>query len=245
MVQKFLRKLLLRCGYELVPARHSQIAGGVFKPLDPLCVELLTDPEFVASLREVNHLTLLDGPRLGNLWQLCRWSNASGSILEVGTYRGGSALHLSNSAPARKIIVCDSFQGFRKLDPDLDQAFKPNMFKDASRDQVESLFREKGRNASVIEGFFPDSCRAVNLGPISFAYLDADTYESTKNALAFIHSKMIERSLILLDDFQRTAKGVDKAAEEFCQHQTDWSLFPLFPSQGLLVHRSWFQNNRL
>jgi hypothetical protein len=210
--------------------------------IDPKEVEILQDISFQQSLQEVAGLTLLDVCRLANLWQLCRLSNPKGNILEIGTYKGGAALHLSNSCPTRKIIICDSFQGFETVDPQLDYHFKLSMFKDVSKERVESLFQTRQRNYEVIDGFFPKSCADREIKPVSFIHLDVDTYKSTIESLHYIEtaSIAIEKSIIVLDDFCRNTEGVNKAVSEFTSAYKNWVSFPMFPGQGLLLHRSWF-----
>lgn len=127
----------------------------VLKPIDPHGVDILANSAFQTSCLEIAQLTLLDTERLANLWQLCRLSNPDGNILDVGAYKGGGALHLSNCCPERKVIVCDSFEGFETLDPELDTNFSATMFKDNNRETVEKLFLKRQRKAEVIAGFFP------------------------------------------------------------------------------------------
>jgi hypothetical protein len=235
---------LRRFGYDI---RRLQ-AGVMNDPranvfVDPGHVEVLADPAFRASLEEVAGLTVLDLPRLANLWTLCQMTNPAGGILEVGAYRGGSALHLSNSAPHRRLFVCDSFSGFRSLDPSLDQLFTADMFLDTSSEAVEALFRSRNRPAAVITGYFPESCAEVGLAPLSFVHLDVDTYEATSAALEFLPSKMTEQSLIVSDDYNRKAEGVNRAVTEFVRRNHDWIVLPVFPSQAVLLHDSWFNQS--
>lgn len=212
----------------------------MLRPLDANGVEILADAEFQRSCRAIDGLTLLDTPRLANLWNLCRLANPAGHIVEIGSYKGGGALHLSNSCPERKIIVCDSFQGFECLDARLDRNFAADQFKDTHQEDVEKLFRDRGRDFQVIAGFFPQSCIDVPLGPISFVHLDADTYKSTLESLEFLAGSLIERSLVVLDDFFRKAEGVNEAVQQFTARNRSWVALPIFPSQGLMIHRSWF-----
>jgi predicted O-methyltransferase YrrM len=212
----------------------------ILRPVDTNGVEILADLDFQRSCREIEGLTLLDTPRLANLWQLCRMSNPAGSIIEVGSFKGGGALHLSNSSPERRVYICDSFQGFEKLDAKLDRSFTSDQFKNTTQQAVERLFEARNRNFQVVAGFFPQSCADIDLGPISFAHLDADTYESTLQSLEFLVDKLTDRSLLLLDDFRRRAEGVDTAVREFTSREKSLVAFPIFSGQGLLVHRSWF-----
>jgi len=166
---------------------------------------------------------------------------SGGRIIEAGSFKGGGALHLSNGCPDRKIIVCDSFQGFRDLDPELDRNFNSAQFKETTRDSVEALFKNRGRRHQVIAGFFPQSCEHIDLGPISFVHLDVNVYQSTLESLHYLAGKLIERSLMVLDDYYRGADGVNRAVQEFLQRNRSWVSFPIFPGQALLIHKSWFE----
>lgn len=233
-------RALRRFGYEVrrLPRRDTD----PWAPLgiDASYVEVLEDAAFRASIAEVRTLTLLDVPRLANLWALCRMTNPVGAILEVGCYRGGGALHLSNSAPDRRLVVCDSFEGFRSLDPNLDHVFTPDMFLDTSREAVEGLFTRKNRRVEVLAGYFPESCFQVELEPVSFVHLDVDTYQATSSSLDYLSGVMADRSLIVSDDYNRHADGVNRAIDEFVNDHDEWTVLPIFPSQALLVHASWF-----
>lgn len=209
-------------------------------PLHPDCVEVLGDPSFSESCREIRNLTMLDTPRLANLWQLSRMCTG-GSILEVGSYLGGSALHLSNGSPERRVIVCEAFgASFDALTDRLDGGFNTQMFTENRRDDVEALFTDRGRDVLILDGFFPESAEGHDLGPLSFAHVDVDVYEATRDTLAFIARLMSPRSLIVLDDHRRTAHGVDRAVEEFTAANPAWIALPLFPAQAVLIPNSWF-----
>ncbi len=245
MIQDINRKFasLYRIGY----AKLLGTSPGypIHKPIDTCGVEILADADFQNSCKEVASITVLDTPRLANLWSLCRMTNPKGSILEVGSYRGGGALHLSNSCPQRKIIVCDSFGGFEKLDPVMDSSFHSDMFKNTSHQAVDRLFRDRHRNYSVLAGFFPAVCseQSFDIGPISFAHLDVDAYKPTAETLEYLYPFMLEHALVVFDDFNRRAEGVMRAVSEFTAKHSSWVVFPLFPSQGLMVHESWFRRN--
>lgn len=212
----------------------------VVTPLFPDRIEVLADEAFTASCQEVRGLTILDTPRLANLWTLSRMCDREGSFIEIGSFRGGGALHVSNGDSARRVIVCDSFEGFGGLHETLDTGFGHHMFTDTSRIAVEQLFTSRGRDALVIAGFFPQSAAGIDLGPLSFVHLDVDVFQATRDSLAFIRPLMTPRSMIVLDDFKRGAQGVDRAVEQFVSAHPDWLAFPLFPGQGLLLNRSWF-----
>jgi len=231
-----LNRVLNRLGFELlVTDRRYLLRFGI----DPVGVELLADLEFQASVRECHRHTLLDTARLANLWMLSRMSNPDGGVIEVGAYRGGSALHLSNAVPDRMVTICDTFAGFARYDPTVDSTFGRDAFTDASAAAVDRLFSGKGRAYRIIVGEFPGSVGSKSLGPIAFAHIDVDVYSATIETLRYLSSRMIDHSLIVLDDRHRRAEGVDKAVGEFLNEDRRWLELPIFPAQALLVDRSW------
>ena len=70
-------------GFDIKRVRHSKVT----KPIDENFVAILDDAAFQASVKEVGAITMLDTPRLANLWQLARMSNPAGSLIEVGAYK--------------------------------------------------------------------------------------------------------------------------------------------------------------
>jgi hypothetical protein len=230
---------LIQLGYRLQKV-HGVYA--ITKPIDPSHLEVLGDPVFQASVREVAHLTMLDTARLANLWNLCKLTDPRGHILEVGSYKGGGALHLSNCCRDRKVIVCDSFRGFETLDSILDKNFNGEMFKDSGKERVAALFSSRGRKHEVIAGFFPASCVGKTIGPVSFLHLDVDVYKATIESLNYLERENVltDRALVVLDDYGRECAGVNEAVTEFTAACPRWKAFPLFPGQGLLVSAGWF-----
>jgi len=207
----------------------------VHKAIDPTHLEVLADRDFQASVKEVADLTILDTARLANLWSLVQLTDPKGSIIEVGCYKGGSALHLSNACKTRKIIVCDTFAGLENVRSDVDSLFKRGMFHDARAAEVAALFEERKRDFVVLMGTFPGSMGGNALGPISFAHVDCDVYASTLDSLNYIANWTLDRSLIVVDDYKREAVGVNKAVDSFLELHLAWRAFPLFPGQCLLV----------
>jgi hypothetical protein len=168
-------------GYDVVKLGRSKIT----KPVDESYVEILYDSEFQSSVKEVSEITILDTARLANLWMLSRMSNPSGSLIEIGSYRGGGALHISNACPARPIYVCDTFEGFAdlKMDPKVDRLFWKEQYSDTSFETVKGNWAGKGRDVRWVKGYFPESAANMEISNISFAHVDTDLYESTAKDL--------------------------------------------------------------
>ena len=237
-MKRLIKSVFQAFGHDVVKLGRSKVT----KPIEESYVEILDDPDFQASVKEVSGITLLDTARLANLWMLSRASNPSGSLIEIGSYRGGGALHISNACPTRPIYVCDTFEGFAdlKMDPKVDRLFWKEQYSDTSFETVKANWAGKGRDVRWVRGYFPESAANMEISNISFAHVDTDLYDSTANTLNYLQPRLINRSIVVFDDYFRSVEGVIKAVSEFTQAHPDWVTFPMFPGQGLMIHRDWF-----
>jgi hypothetical protein len=216
------------------------------KPTNPAFLDVLLDPAFQKSVVEVRDLTPADTAILAHLWQLCRVSDEEGTLIEVGAYKGGTALHMSNARPEAEIIVCDTFQGFGALpmDPRLDAreytwraAHRSGPFEDTSAAAVRALFRAKGRRATIIEGPFPASDAEGRVGNVGFAHIDVTLFESCRATLEYLAPRSCASAIWLVDSYRRQTDGVDRAVETFVASHPGWAAFPIYPGQALLLNR--------
>lgn len=210
-------------------------------PTDTGNVEVLHDPAYQASIAQVKFHTLLDHGRLANLWTYANLVGP-GIFLEIGSMRGGSAQHLCNAILAgsqpRDFHCFDPFEtgGFEHLTPD-DDLFRVDDFLDTSYERVSNLL-SPFPFAQVHRGFFPAVAEALELGPIALCHLDVDVYLATCESLAWLRTRLAPRSAIVLDDVNRRCRGVDRAIAEFTAAFPEFTILPLFPSQGLLINRN-------
>jgi hypothetical protein len=216
------------------------------KPTNPAFIDVLLDPAFRASVDEVQHLTPADTAILAQLWQLCRISDRDGIIVEVGAYKGGTALHLSNARPETEIIVCDTFEGFRSLpmEPLLDRReadwrarHGSGPFEDTSAAAVHERFRAKGRRVTIIKGRFPQSDTEERVRNIGFAHVDVTLFESCRATLDYLAPRSRPGAIWVIDSYKRQTDGVDHAVEAFVAENSDWLLFPVYPGQAVLFNR--------
>lgn len=235
MLERLLSAQITRVPAPFFPFREP-------RGVDVTNIAVLRDPAFRRALDAALPHTLLDTPRLANLWQLCRMSNPAGAVAEIGTYRGGGALLLSQAAPDRRLFVCDTFAGFKgqRLDGALDRLFTPEQFHDCSAEQVRALLTPYAADFRLIEGAFPASDPAGAVAGLSFVHLDVDIHDATLACLRRIAERCVDRALVVVDDYRRGADGCDRAVESFVREHRQWTAFPLYPGQALLVHRSWF-----
>ena len=217
--------------------------GRIQKPLDPRWLDVLDDSAFNASMTEVRDLSSLDTARLANLWQWCSRSE-EGSIVEVGAFRGGTSLHLSNCWPHRKIFACDTFEGFAPLalHPRFDRGVDRSSWCNPDAAAVGALFADRGRRAVVLKGAFPESDRRGEVRDVSFAHIDVDIYESCRRSLDYLAQRATPSALVVVNDFlrQKTA-GVRHAVEDFLAANPDWIAVPAFPGQGVLLNRATYR----
>lgn len=213
------------------------------RPTCPDDLDILLDPEFQKSFDECCRFTKMETSRLANLWSLCRMSNEHGTIVDLGAYKGGTTLHLSNARPRSRIFACDTFDGYGALplDNGLDGRFKKYVWDDTSPAEIERVFAGKGRDLRILEGYFPDSDTKGEVRDVSFAHLDINLYSSCRNALEYLCTRTTERPIFVLDDYCRSAEGMVRATQEFVSAHPDWCAFPIYPGQGVLMHASWFR----
>jgi O-methyltransferase len=207
-------------------------------------VEILFDPEFRRSVSQVKNFTCLDVARLANLWTLVRMAGP-GVFMEVGSYKGGAALHICNAMKDDRSpfysfdpFEAGGFEGMR----DCDQAFKPTDFTDTNYAAVVGLLSAKPQ-AKVIQGFFPAMAEGMNLHNIAFCHLDVDIYEATRNSLEYLAPRLAPKGLIVLDDVGHLeTPGVEKAMMEFVAAQPSFLAIPMFPCQAVLLPKTFWQS---
>ena len=156
-------------------------------------------------------------------------SNLSGNILEVGVFRGFSALFLKqledelnfNNKNKSTLFLIDSFEGLSKInekDIVLDKKtfqhqkghFKLNF------NEVENLFKNY-ENINLIKGWIPEIFDSLNDKNVyKLVHIDVDLYEPTLETLNYVFDKVVEDGVIITDDFDSKAfPGNRKAWQEF------------------------------
>jgi O-methyltransferase len=224
----------------------TQHADKAFEPLDPPVetgdMNILLEPAFRHSVAQVKEYTCLDEARLANLWNMVRTAGP-GLFLEVGSYRGGTALHICNAIdkwhPGEYFCSFDPFEtgGFQRLS-ECDLVFKPTDFMDTQFAAVTQLLASKPR-ATVVRGFFPDAAQDYDLRDIAFCHLDVDIYDSTIRSLEFLAPRLSPNGLIVLDDYRhRETPGVEKATQEFISRHPSFVCIPMFPCQAVLLPKT-------
>lgn len=213
---------------------------GLHPRIETNYVTLLHEQAFESSVVQVKRYTCLDEARLANVWNAVKLAG-DGIFVEVGTYRGGTALHICNAIDVYhqagiKFYSFDPFEkaGFESLRPD-ETLFKIDEFTDTSYTAVVKLLAAKP-NAQVVQGFFPQAAEPFDLRDIAFCHLDVDLYEATLKSLNYLAPRLAAKSVILVDDLGHVATpGVRDAVNYFLAENPSFLLIELFPHQGLLM----------
>jgi O-methyltransferase len=119
-----------------------------------------------------------------------------GSFVEVGVYKGGSAVRLANVAEVqgRAIFLYDTFEGIPYTDEEKGDKHAVGDFNDTSFEEVKSNIPY----ATVVKGIFPDS--AVPMKDIAFVHVDCDQYKSIIDTVNYLTPLMVKGGIFWFDD---------------------------------------------
>lgn len=131
-----------------------------------------------------------------------------GCFVEFGVYQGGTAWHLAQIAreQGRELFLYDTFAGIPGKD-DID-SHQIGDFADTSLEQVKAAIPD----AHYCVGVFPETL--APMPPIAFVHVDADQYQSLKDAIRRFVPLMVQGASIVFDDYKCLA-GADKAIAEW------------------------------
>jgi len=159
--------------------------------------------------------------RLYTLWsqvaQACK--NEEGDILEVGCGAGGSGYVIAASAILEghnnRIILCDTFKGLVKSNPEIDTYHRNTDMSCVTRNEVvEFLNANVGRGVSVVEGTYPDDFQLDGI-KYKFVHIDVDIYQSGKDAFEAVWPRMVKGGVFVFYDYLcETTPGISKLINE-------------------------------
>lgn len=204
--KNFLKTAVAKSGYKIVRTNSS-----------PELFAWVNDPEFFRVYEMIKPYTLLNQDRLFMLWQYARQAQTlSGEIAQLGVFRGGSARMLAELSrkSGKELHLFDTFAGMPTTDKSVDW-HQAGDFHDTSLESVQKLFVDCS-HVFFHPGFFPDTASPVQDKQFAFVYIDADIYQSTKDALEFFYPRMVTGGFLLFDDYRgKHTDGVEKALNEF------------------------------
>lgn len=160
--------------------------------------------------------TMIGRLRLENLEQCLAavlHDGIAGDVMECGIWQGGAVLFLRGYLKAhgitdRLVWAADSFAGVppsrlpQDAGEDLCAATHPNLAVPLHR--VQALFERYGLlddRVRFLEGLFRDTLPTAPINRLALLRIDADLYESTRDALSALYAKVEPGGLVIVDDY--------------------------------------------
>lgn len=165
----------------------------------------LTDEKFRELYKKIKNYTLIDEYRCYILWDISsQVKKIQGDILEVGVWRGGSSVLLTNGLSNKdRIYLADTFKGVVKAGEN-DTRYKGGEHSDTTLELVENLLSKYLLNDqfTILNGIYPDDFSNYNFeNGLKLCHIDVDVFESAKNIFDFIWSKMLKGGVVIFDDY--------------------------------------------
>lgn len=219
---KAIKKISRQAGYHVTITKYNAhqkeyetvIPGATYAPW-------LTDHKFNEVYSSIKKYTLVDTYRCYELWQLmAEVSKLRGAVIEIGTWKGGTGALLAKKAAdcgiPDTVYLCDTFAGVVKAGSH-DSEYAGGEHFDATKEEVETILRVLGpNNAKILVGVFPDeTSRLVSDKEFRFCHIDVDVYQSAKDTLDWVWSKLVVGGLVVFDDYGfKACDGVTRLVNE-------------------------------
>lgn len=152
--------------------------------------------------------------------------SCQGDFVELGCYKGDTSLLLAEvlKGTDKKLWIYDSFEGLPEKSEADESALGMN-FKGGelyvTKREVKERFLRAGLPVPVIKkAWFSELTGSDLPEEIALAFLDGDFYESIRDSLKLVESKMAEGGIIVVHDYQNPAlPGVAKAVDEWVRER--------------------------
>ncbi len=178
-------------------------------------------------------------------------TTGQGDYYEFGIFKGYSfwyAQHISTRMGMNRMryFGFDSFAGLPDvsgIDATRNQVFYEGQYC-CSRDTVEANLESAGVDwdrTHLVPGYYCDSLteatrKTYSMGQIAVALIDCDLYASTSEVLAFISGMLMNKTMLLFDDWncfdQNDDRGQRRAFREFLCANPEYTASPSFCFSG-------------
>lgn len=167
-----------------------------------------------------------------NIYALARQSlNITGDFWECGVFTGGSASFIANvmEGSGKTLHLFDSWEGLPELSEHDHVHFKGE-FSNTSLDEVKKTVGHDF--VQYHKGWIPETFTVE--GPIAFAHIDVDLYQSVKDCCEYIYPRMTLGGVMLFDDYGHyTCPGAREAVDEYFTDKRSVPL-PLVTGQAVV-----------
>jgi predicted O-methyltransferase YrrM len=186
--------------------------------------QLLADPVYLQCRTVARGRTVQAELRRMNLYLLIKHYLGvlpPGNVLELGAYKGGSALSMANAMmhflPQAQLIACDTFAGMPYADKAID-VHNPGDFADVDLDELRAFAASSGlTNLRFVKGRFEETLPALlpEIGPLALVHIDCDVHEAIVYAYEAVKDRLVPGGYLVFDDTTTsTCIGATEAVEE-------------------------------
>jgi hypothetical protein len=198
------------------------------------------EERFLAIASKCTNFSMTSMERMYALWTATEFiikNNIEGDFVETGVWKGGSAMLMcktlmDNHIDNRKIYLYDTYEGMTEPG---ENDFSYNNVKAkkiyysklndkgksewcySSIDEVKENLMQTGypeNNLVFVKGRVEDTIPGIIPGPIALLRLDTDWYESTKHELIHLFPLLVQKGVLIIDDYGHW-KGCRKAVDEY------------------------------
>ena len=239
-MKKWLGKIINKAGYTVTRSND-------------LLQEYRFDTEFMELHALCSPYTMTSVERMYSLYEATKYilnNGIKGDFVECGVWRGGSPMLVAKmlqnrNIRDRKIYLYDTFEGmpaptdmdFDYRGRDADKLLKENIHQKETSVWCLADLREVTYNMGLtgypkeniiyVEGKVEDTIPStIPDGPIAILRLDTDWYESTWHELVHLYPMLIEKGVLIIDDYGHW-EGCRKAVDEYFAKE----------KVGMLLHR--------
>lgn len=220
-------KLLKPFGYKIAKVQKEE--------------DFINDPTFLKILKACQPYTMTSIERMYALYNAVTYivkNNIAGSFVECGVWRGGSSMMIALTLKElgvsnRAIYLYDTYEGMSEPTAD-DVDFRGGQAKELMEQNVENKQNSvwcladlndvqnnmrltgypqdlvhfvKGKVEDTIPATMPDA-------PIALLRLDTDWYESTAHELKYLYPLLIQKGVLVIDDYGHW-EGCKRAVDEY------------------------------
>lgn len=181
-------------------------------------VKKVKGQDVLKAIRDASHLSVNPFGKLKLMAdQALSVKDVPGDVADLGVYRGGTSLILRRILPEKTLHLFDTWTGNPHSDPLCHH--KAGEWA-ADLKEVQKLLPPDEKTVYHV-GVFPASAGkwleedSANICGFAFAYIDGDTYQTTRDAIVFFWPRLKPGGRLFFDDYDWTpCAGVKKAVDE-------------------------------
>ncbi len=151
--------------------------------------------------------------------------NLYGDYAEVGVYKGGTAIVISENSNS-SVHLFDTFEGIPYHTENIDGTWYLGTLNDVDITDIIKLFEDQ-EHVKIYKGIFPiETSKNIENNKFKFVHLDVDNYQSYKESLEFFYERMVTNGIIVFDDYNcECCPGAKLAIDEFFADKKEKLIF--------------------